>query len=335
MISLTQHILAGQRRHPEATGDFSAVMTQIAFAAKKISRDLRQAGLLDILGSTGETNVQGEEVQKLDQQANDTFVQVFEQSPLVRTVVSEEMEEPYLIARAVETGKYVLFFDPLDGSSNIDVNAPLGTIFSMHRLTRSSDKFSVEDVLHPGSVQLAAGYVLYGSSTVLMYTCGNGTHQFTLDPTIGEFFLSATDMQIPQRGKIYSVNEGNYEKWSQPMQSCLDYFQSVDAASGRPYSLRYTGCLVADVHRVLLKGGLYMYPGEVEKPDGKLRLMYESAPLTFLIEQAGGLGSTGFERISSIQPTSPHQRVPLVIGSREDVEFVEQTLKEGSMAFLK
>lgn len=329
MISLTQHILAGQRLHPEATGEFSVVMAQIALAAKKISRDLRQAGLLDVLGSTGEINVQGEEVQKLDQQANDTLVQIFEQSSLVRTVVSEEMEEPYLIARAVDTGKYALFFDPLDGSSNIDVNASLGTIFSMHRLTRSSRSFSVEDVLHPGSAQVAAGYVLYGSSTALLYTCGNGTHQFTLDPTIGEFLLSAKDIMMPARGKTYSVNEGNYEKWSRPMQSCLDNFQTLDAGRGRPYSLRYSGCLVADVHRVLFKGGLYLYPGEVKKPEGKLRLMYEAAPLTFLIEQAGGLGSTGVERISSIQPKSPHQRVPLVIGSREDVEFVERSLQTG------
>jgi len=330
VISLTQHILASQRLYPEATGDFSAVMTQIVLAAKKISRDLRQAGLADILGSTGEVNVQGEEVQKLDQMANDTFVQVFEQSSLVKTVVSEEMEEPYLIARAVETGKYALFFDPLDGSSNVDVNAPLATIFSMHRLTRSSGKFSVEDVLHPGSAQVAAGYVLYGSSTLLMYTCGSGTHQFTLDPTIGEFFLSARNLKMPDRGKIYSVNDGNYEKWSRAMQSCLDHFQTVDVSSRRPYTSRYTGCLAADVHRVLCKGGLYLYPGEVNKPEGKLRLMYEAAPLTFLIEQAGGIGSTGFERIAQIQPKSPHQRVPLVIGSKEDVEFVERTLQTGN-----
>ena len=330
MISLTQHILASQREHPEATGDFSAVMTQIALAAKKISRDLRQAGLLDILGSTGHTNVQGEEVQKLDQLANDTFVQVFEQSPLVRTVVSEEMEEPYLIARAVETGKYAIFLDPLDGSSNVDVNAPLGTIFSMHRIPKSSKAFSVEDVLQPGSAQVAAGYILYGSSTILMYTVGTGTHQFTLDPTIGEFFLSAKNLVMPPRGKIYSVNDGNYGKWSGPMQACLDYFQTVDAGSGRPYSSRYTGCLVADVHRVLCKGGVYLYPGEINKPEGKLRLMYEAAPLTFVIEQAGGLGSTGFERIASIQPKSPHQRVPLVIGSREDVETVEERLQVGN-----
>lgn len=326
-ISLTQHILAQQRLHPEATGEFSAMMTQIALAGKMIAQDLRQAGLLDILGSTGEVNVQGEEVQKLDQRANDTFVQVFESSTIVRTVVSEEMEEPYTVLSAERSGKYAVFFDPLDGSSNIDVNAPLGSIFSIHRLSPSPSGNGGASFLKPGTDQVAGGYILFGASTILIYTCGDGVHQFTLNPGVGEFFLTASNLTMPPRGSIYSVNEGNCQKWSTGMKNFIHHIQEVDKPTGRPYSLRYTGCLVADVHRVLLKGGLYLYPGEVKKPEGKLRLMYEAAPLTFVIEQAGGIGSTGFERIPTIQPKAPHQRVPLVIGSREDVEVVEQYLK--------
>lgn len=326
-ISLTEHILDQQRLHPDATGEFSTIMTQIVLGGKMIAQDLRQAGLLDILGSTGEVNIQGEEVQRLDQRANDTFVQVFESSKIVRTVISEEMEEPYTVIPAERTGKYAVFFDPLDGSSNIDVNAPLGAIFSIHRFSATSSGNDSSLYLKPGTEQVAGGYILFGASTILVYTCGDGVHQFTLNPGIGEFLLSASNITMPARGKIYSVNEGNRQKWSNGMKNYIDYLQESDAATGRPYSLRYTGCLVADVHRVLFKGGLYLYPGEIKKPEGKLRLMYEAAPLTFVIEQAGGIGSTGFERIRNIQPKTPHQRVPLVIGSREDVELVEKFLK--------
>ncbi|RMH06962.1 MAG: class 1 fructose-bisphosphatase [Nitrospirae bacterium] len=326
-ISLTRHILQQQRLHAQATGEFSAIMAQIALAGKMIARDLSHAGLIDILGSTGEVNVQGEEVQKLDQKANETFVKVFEYSPVVKTLISEEMEEPVTIAHAERTGKYALFFDPLDGSSNIDVNAPLGSIFSIHRLDEREVSTPQAALLKRGSEQVAAGYLLYGASTVLVYTCGDGVHQFTLDPGIGEFLLSATKLQMPARGKIYSTNEGNRQKWLEPVQRFVNYLQETDAATGRPYSSRYTGCLVADVHRILLKGGLYLYPGEVKKPEGKLRLMYEAAPLSFVVEQAGGLGSTGVERINTIQPKAPHQRVPLVIGSRDDVTLLEQFMK--------
>jgi fructose-1,6-bisphosphatase I len=325
--SLPQHILEQQRLRPEASGEFSTIMTQIALAGKMIAQDLRQAGLLDILGLTGEVNVQGEEVQKLDQRANDTFIQVFESSKIVRTVISEEMEEPFTVVPAEQTGKYAVFLDPLDGSSNIDVNGPLGSIFSVHRLSSASSGNGGADYLKPGTDQVAGGYILFGASTVLVYTCGDGVHQFTLNPGIGEFLLSASNIKMPSRGSIYSVNEGNRQKWSNGMNNYINHLQKVDAATGRPYSLRYTGCLVADVHRILLKGGLYLYPGEVKKPEGKLRLMYEASPLTFVIEQAGGLGSTGFERILAIQPKAPHQRVPLVIGSRDDVEFAEKFLK--------
>ncbi len=320
MVSLTHHILEQQQLWPDGAEEFSTIMNHIVLGGKMIGWDLSEAGLTDSLGTTKMMNVHGEHVQKMDARANQIFVDVFEDSEIVRIVVSEEMDEPVTVARAERSGKYAVFFDPLDGSSNIDVNAPLGSIFSIHRLD------SAGNFLKVGREQVASGYLLYGASTILVYTRGEGAHQFTLDPAVGEFFLSVSNIQIPARGKICSVNEGNRSKWSENMVKIIDYFQDDDQETGRPYSSRYTGCLVADVHRILLKGGLYLYPGEVKKPEGKLRLMYEAAPLSFIVEQAGGLGSTGVERISAIHPKAPHQRVPLVIGSREDVEIVEQVL---------
>ncbi len=320
MVSLTRHILEQQQLLPDGAEEFSTIMTQIVLGGKMIARELSEAGLTDSLGTTKTTNVHGEQVQKMDARANQIFVDAFEDSEIVRIVVSEEMDEPVTVPCAEGSGKYAVFFDPLDGSSNIDVNAPLGSIFSIHRLD------SAGNFLKVGGEQVASGYLLYGASTILVYTCGEGAHQFTLDPAVGEFFLSVSNIQIPVKGKIYSVNEGNRSKWSKNMVKIVDYFQDDDKETGPPYSSRYTGCLVADVHRILLKGGLYLYPGEVKKPEGKLRLMYEAAPLSFVVEQAGGLGSTGVERISTIHPKAPHQRVPLVLGSREDVEIVEQFL---------
>jgi len=322
MVSLTRHIRERQRLSPEVVGDVSAMMTQIALGGKRIARDLCRSGLTDVIGTTGETNVHGEQVQKSDERANQTFVEVFEQSEIVRIVVSEEMAEPFVVPRASESGSYAVFFDPLDGSSNVDVNAPLGSIFSIHRLDASGN------FLKQGGDQLAGGYLLYGPGTLLVYTCGDGVHQFTLDPSANEFFLSASNVHVPACGTIYSVNEGNRSKWSADVRHVIDSFQETAPKTGRFSTARYTGCLVADVHRILLKGGLYLYPGEVNKPEGKLRLMYEAAPLSFVVEQAGGIGSTGVERIASIQPKAPHQRVPLMIGSRDDVERVEQRLSE-------
>lgn len=328
MVSLTRHILEQQQLQAGGAEDLSAIMNGIVSGGKKIARGLSVASLTDSLGTTSERNVHGEQVQRMDARANELFVEAFQDSEIVQIVVSEEMDEPFVVAHAegacpepVEgSGKYAVFFDPLDGSSNIDVNAPLGSIFSIHRLD------SVGNFLKMGCEQVAAGYLLYGTATILVYTCGEGVHQFTLDPEDGEFFLSASNIRIPASGKIYSVNEGNRYNWSKNMAKVVDYFHGHDKATGRPYSSRYTGCLVADVHRILLKGGLYLYPGEVQKPEGKLRLMYEAAPLSFVVEQAGGLGSTGVERISTIHPKTPHQCVPLVIGSREDVETTEQFL---------
>ena len=320
MISLTRHIFDQQCFQPDGAEEFFTIMNRIVSGGKRIARALREAGLTGSLGATDTRNVHGEQVQYMDVRANELFVEAFQDSGIVQLVVSEEMEEPFPVAAAKGAGKYAVFFDPLDGSSNIDVNAPLGSIFSIHCLDLNG-RF-----LKPGCEQVASGYLLYGASTILVYTCGAGVHQFTLDPVVGEFFLSASNVQIPALGKIYSVNEGNKCKWSKNIIKIIDYFHENDEETGRPYAARYTGCLVADVHRILLKGGLYLYPGEVQKPEGKLRLMYEAAPLSFVVEQAGGLGSTGVERISTIHPKTPHQCVPLIIGSREDVETTEQFL---------
>lgn len=327
-MTLTRYIIEQQAGEPAAATEFAAIMAQVALAAKIIARDTSRAGLIDILGATGETNVQGEAVQKLDQKANDTFVRVFEYSGAVRTLISEELEKPLHLGaeprRGLKPSNYALFLDPLDGSSNIDVDAVVGSIFSVHRV---SDRASAEgdgELLKPGIEQVAAGYVLYGPSTVLVYTTGDGVHQFTLDPSIGEFVLSASRLRMPARGKVYSANEGNYNKWEPGMQQFVNFLRERDPGTGRPYSTRYSGCLVADVHRLLSVGGVYLYPAEVGKPEGKLRLMYECAPLAFVVEQAGGMASTGRQRILDIRPQKLHQRVPLIIGSPEDVKRAEE-----------
>lgn len=329
-FSLSTHTFREQAPIPGTSGEFSRIIMQIALGGKLIAQDLRKSGLSQFLGLTGLINVQGEEVQKLDERANQIFLDVFEHMELVSTLVSEEMEKPYLIKEADGQGRYAVFLDPLDGSSNIDVNASLGSIFSIHRLSVEGFPTSEEALRKKGCDQVAAGYVLYGASVLLVYTCGHGVHQFTLDQEAGEFFLSAKNIQIPKRGKIYSVNEGNYQKWSTGTQQFLHYLHEVDVQAGRPYTSRYSGCFVADVHRVLCKGGLYMYPGEQKNPDGKLRLMYEAAPLSFLVEQAGGMGSTGVEPVNQLIPKALHQRVPLYIGSQDDVTRAEAFLRSES-----
>jgi fructose-1,6-bisphosphatase I len=329
-LSLSTRTFHEQMASSEATGEFSRMMIHMALGGKLIAQDLRKAGLSQHLGSTGLINVQGEEVQKFDERANQIFLDVFEHQELVSVLVSEEMEKPYHIKEAEGTGKYAVFLDPLDGSSNIDVNASLGSIFSIHRLPQTGFPSS-EDVLRKqGSEQVAAGYFLYGFSVQLVYTSGQGVRQFTLDQEAGEFFLSAANLQIPKRGNIYSVNEGNQQSWSHGTRKFLEYLQTSDAQTGRPYSSRYSGCFVADVHRILCKGGLYMYPGERKKPEGKLRLMYEAAPMTLLVEQAGGVGSTGVGRVNRLIPQTLHQRVPLYIGSPDEVMKAEEFLQSES-----
>jgi fructose-1,6-bisphosphatase I len=322
-VTLNRFIIEKQAAHPAATGEFSVLLTQIGLVGKMIAQDLRRAGLINILGATGETNVQGEVVKKLDEISNDTFVKVFKYSGIVCALASEELEKPMLVPENWPHGKYILLFDPLDGSSNTDVNMPLGAIFSVLRHERKDGPPADSDLLRKGVEQAAAGYLLYGSSTMLVFTVGRGVHGFTLDPGIGEYLLSHEQIRMPPRGKVYAVNEGNYHKWPAGTKRYIDHLKVQDRASGRPYSSRYSGCLVADVHRMLLGGGIYLYPGEVDKPEGKIRLLYEANPLALVVEQAGGRASTGTVRIVDVEPKSLHQRVPLIIGSREDVEEAE------------
>ena len=323
-ITIERHIIEQQKQFPQATGDFSALLYDIAFAAKIISREVRKAGLVDILGFTGKENVQGEEVQKLDEFADDIIFRAFDHTGRLCCMASEEQEGIIAIPDQFDRGKYVLLYDPLDGSSNIDANVSIGTIFSIHRkITDGDGHGTLEDCLQPGYKQAGAGYVIYGSSTMLVYTAGNGVFGFTLDPSVGEFLLSHNNIRTPKRGKIYSANEGNFMKWEENVKNFVKYLKSSDNDTKRAYSSRYIGSLVADVHRNLLYGGVFLYPADSKNPSGKLRLLYEANPLAFIVEQAGGYASTGLERILDVQPTELHQRVPLVIGSYDDVRTAE------------
>jgi len=295
----------------------------VGLVGKLLSRDLRLAGLLDVLGTSGDTNVQGEAVKKLDQIANETCVQVFQRSDVVCALASEEMEKPVIVSKPEQQAPYMVLFDPLDGSSNTDVNMPLGSIFSIVTHQPPDRPPGERDLLQKGTDQLAAGYLLFGPSTMFVVATGKGVHGFTLDPGLGEYLLSHENMTIPARGKIYAANEGNYQKWPEGTKRYFDHLKADDKATGRPYSGRYSGCLVADVHRILLNGGIYLYPAEAKKPEGKLRLLYEANPLALIVEQAGGSASTGTKRILDVQPERLHQRVPLLIGSRDDVREAE------------
>lgn len=323
--TLSRHVL--QQLHsfgPEAQ-DLSAVMNRIALAGKLIARRLSRAGLMEgALGFTGSTNVQGEAVKKMDIYANEVFISVFEQSGLVCRLASEEMEQPYYISENCPIGRYTLLYDPIDGSSNVDINLNVGSIFSIrqHSGTVEPDG-SGQDLLQNGHQQLAAGYILYGPSTMLVYSIGKGVHAFTLDPSLGEFILSAENIQVPEHGPIYSVNEGNFWQWDEALR---DYIRYVHRHEG--YSARYSGALVGDFHRILFQGGVFLYPGTLKQPQGKLRLLYESAPLGFLVEQAGGRASTGSQPLLDVVPDKLHARTPLVIGSQEDVALVESFIQE-------
>jgi fructose-1,6-bisphosphatase I len=327
-ITLTRYLLMQQQVHSGATGEFSLLLSQIAFAAKTIARELGRAGLADVLGNSGEINVQGEVQQKLDQISNDAFLAAFANGQLVSEMVSEEMEQPAAIQGNEEKGKYVIFVDPLDGSSNLDVNVTVGSIFSVHRRPEGKKGTQLLEALHMrGRDQIAAGYALYGPSTTLVYTTGQGVHGFTLDRGIGDFLLSHENIRIPERGSTYSINEGRRNEWFPSTRGYIDYLQQSDKATKRPYSGRYIGSLVADFHRTLLKGGIFLYPADPKNINGKLRLMYEAAPLGMVAEQAGGRASNGTEQIRDIQPTSLHQRIPLLLGSPEDVKTAESFYK--------
>jgi len=323
--TLARHIVEEERKYPEATGELSNLLHDLSLATKIISLEVNKAGLADILGFTGDNNVHGEKVKKLDMFAHDMIVRAMDHGGHLCTMASEEEEDLIHIPPEFDIGKYVLLFDPLDGSSNIDANVSIGTIFSIYRrVTPDGKPGKLEDLLQPGLRQVAAGYAIYGSSTMLVYTAGNGVHGFTLDPAFGEYILSHPDIQIPKKSKIYSINEGNYLYWHTGLKKYIKYLQEEDISSSRPYSSRYIGSMVADNHRNLLYGGIFMYPADSRNPNGKLRLMYECNPMAFLIEQAGGRATDGKNRILEIQPKTLHQRIPIFIGSEEDVLEVER-----------
>ncbi len=328
-ITVSRHIMDLQREHPEATGELTGLLNELIVAAKTISAEVNMAGLADILGMSGKTNIQGEDVQKLDEFANNTIKRRMAQCGYLCVMTSEEEDEEVVVPPPFE-GKYTLAFDPLDGSSNIDVNVSIGTIFSIHRRRNPMLPGSADDLLQKGRDQVAAGYIIYGSSTMLVLTTGEGVNGFTLDPSVGEFFLSHPDIRIPRRSKYFSVNEGNYHHWTEPMRRYIEHLKQIDKASGRPYSARYIGSLVADFHRNLITGGIFLYPRDKKSQSGKLRLLYEAAPLAFIVEHAGGLAVTDDgTNILDIEPSELHQRVPLIIGSRDDVEEAKRFLNGG------
>jgi len=329
--TITQHLLSQQRQNPEATGAFTILLNELIVAAKVISKEVNKAGLADIIGDTGEVNVQDEQVQKLDVYANRVIVDRMQHIGQLCCMGSEEIADLIDIPAQYPKGHYILLFDPLDGSSNIDVNISIGTIFGIYKKTTDETdiNFLLNETLQPGIKQVAAGYFLYGSSTMMVYTAGNGVHGFTLYPSIGEFLLSHENIRIPEKGKIYSVNESNYQYWDDNTKALVDYFKAKDKETGRPYTSRYVGSLVADFHRNLLKGGIFMYPADMKdpkKPKGKLRLMVEANPLAMVVQQAGGYASDGNGPILELQPNELHQRVPLYIGSKKDVELAEEFL---------
>ncbi|HET7023788.1 MAG TPA: class 1 fructose-bisphosphatase [Gemmatimonadales bacterium] len=328
VTTIERFIVDQEQRFPDATGELSNLLYDIALAAKIISANIRRAGLVNILGATGVTNVQGEEQQQLDAFANETLKNALNHTGRVCVMASEEDDGPIPIPAEYKAGKYVVLFDPLDGSSNIDVNAAVGTIFSIYRRVTTTGGGALEDLLQPGRKLVAAGYVMYGSSTMLIYSTGIGVHGFTLDPSIGEFLLSREQITIPRSGRYYSVNESNFARWDRRTQKSVRGFHGdfPDRIGGK--NSRYIGSLVADFHRNLMAGGIFMYPADTKNPQGKLRLLYEASPMAFIAEQAGGAGTDGSFPILDIVPHSLHQRTPLVIGSRDDVDWVRQVMSE-------
>jgi fructose-1,6-bisphosphatase I len=323
--TLSRHVLQQLQSFSADAQDLSAIMSRIALAGKLISRRLSRAGLMEgVLGFTGETNIQGESVKKMDIYANEVFISVFKQSGLVCRLASEEMEKPYYIPENCPIGRYTLLYDPIDGSSNVDINLNTGSIFSIRQQQGEDLDGEAKDLLaQNGRQQVAAGYILYGPSTILVYTIGNGVHMFILDPSLGEFILAQENVCIPNHGPVYSTNEGNFWQWDE---SIRDYTRYVHRHEG--YTARYSGALVGDFHRILMQGGVFLYPGTMKNPTGKLRILYETAPLAFLIEQAGGKASDGTQPLLDLVPSQLHMRSPLVIGSSEDVKLVESFIQD-------
>ena len=321
-VTITRHIYETQKQFPGATGELSSLLNHIALAGKIISAEVNRAGLIDILGVTGDVNVQGETVQKLDDLANQVLLHLVMHSGNVCAMASEEDEDVVPVERGHRIGSYVVAFDPLDGSSNIDVNVSVGTIFSVRKKISKGKRGKKMDFLRPGREQVAAGYIVYGSSTMMVLATDASVDGFTLDPSVGEFLRSHQDIRIPARGSHYSVNEGNAPYWDLAVQDYVRHLKERDRKSGRPYSLRYIGSMVADIHRTLLYGGIFMYPRDYKsaKKAGKLRLVYECAPMAYVVERAGGAATDGTQPILDIKPVSLHQRCPLFVGSRQDVE---------------
>lgn len=330
MTTLSEFIIERQADFPYATGEFTRLLHHIGVAAKIVNRAINKAGLSDILGPIGNVNVQGEVQKKLDYIANELFISHIKNSAECCGIASEENDSMVTFDDEMALdGKYIVCMDPLDGSANLDANVSVGTIFSIYRrISQRGEKAILEDFLQEGQKQVCAGYIIYGSSTMLVYTTGKGVNGFTLDPSIGEFCLSHPTIATPRSGRVYSINEGYYNTFPNGIKRYIDYCKEEAPSTGRPYSARYIGSLVSDFHRNLLAGGIYIYPSTKSNPEGKLRLLYECNPIAFLAEQAGGKATTGVQRILEIKPTSVHQRVPLVVGSYSMVKKVEEFLQE-------
>ena len=323
VVTIERFIIEQERMFPEATGELSGILYDMALAGKMIANKVRSAGLADILGATSNENVQGEVQQKLDVISNEIIVKAFDHGGRLCAMASEEEPDIIQIPEGFRHGKYVLLFDPLDGSSNIDVNVPVGTIFSVFRKITRGARGEMEDMLQPGRRQVAAGYILYGSSTMMVYTTGQGAHGFTLDPSIGEFLLSHPNIRIPERARYLSVNDAYEQDWPEATRALMRRYRGLDGQK-KALNVRYVGSLVADFHRNLLGGGVFCYPANEKAPRGKLRLLYEANPLAFIAEQAGGLATDGYGSILDIEPTELHQRSPLYIGSKTEVELVSE-----------
>jgi fructose-1,6-bisphosphatase I len=331
VVTIERFIIDQEREHPEATGELSGILYDMALAGKMIANKVRSAGLADILGATTDINVQGEVQQKLDVISNEIIVKAFDHGGRLCAMASEEEPDIIHIPEGFRNGKYVLLFDPLDGSSNIDVNVPVGTIFSVYKKITRGARGEMEDMLQPGRRQVAAGYVIYGSSTMLVYTTGQGAHGFTLDPSIGEFLLSHPNIQIPDRARYLSVNDAYEQDWPEPTRNLMRRYRGLDGKQ-KSLNVRYVGSLVADFHRNLLGGGVFCYPANAKSPMGKLRLLYEANPLAFIAEQAGGSACDGFKRILDVEPRELHQRTPLYIGSKAEVSTVMEFPLENMIA---
>lgn len=330
IVTIERHILDQQKHHPNATGVFTNLLYDMALAAKIIARETTRAGLVGILGASDDHNVYGEQQQKLDVFADQTIFRINDHTGRLCAMASEEHEEIIEIPMNFDTGRYVLLYDPLDGSSNIDVNVSVGTIFAIHRKVSTGERGTLEDILQPGRRLVAAGYVIYGSSTMMVYSTGQGVHGFTLDPSVGEFLLSHENIRVPQQALYYSANAGYEKYWTPGVRRYAKWLQGIEGEGRKPLGQRYIGSLVSDFHRNLLRGGVFFYPGDMQdpaKPYGKMRLMFEAQAIGFLAEQAGGYASDGVGNILDLQPYSLHQRVPLFVGNRDLVEKAEEYIR--------